>query len=331
MGPIQRARSSLPSYVDFVLSGLVDTSRSIAITGFWRSGTTWLQQLIADALHAKRIFEPFYPKIERYVSLSKLDSRNPGPHRHAWMPFFRDSWVHDSASYGYLADCLSGRVSLRHESGGEGYWLRSARASQLEAFRLRTVVKFVRGQFMLPGLVSEFDIPVLHLRRDPRAVLASFTRKGWIDWFRCDVPLQSLLLRGDDGREEYFGQWRNDIEQIDQAGTAFGQAAAYWALTERYVDEVAAENKNVCVVRFQRLKEERNAYLLDVLDALGVEGAELVPEGVFEKRSMTAQESTEDAQKQGNSGWEDTLTASEANEVDRALDVFDFTSSAYTG
>ncbi|MCS4149350.1 hypothetical protein GGP52_003062 [Salinibacter ruber] len=173
-------------------------------------------------------------------------------------------------------------------------------------------------------------MPILHLRRDPRAVLASFKRKGWVDWFRCDTPLQHLLLRGGDGREEYFGQWRNDIEQIDHAGSAFGQAAAYWVLTERYVDEVPAENENVRIVRFQRLKEERNSYLLDVLDALGVEGAEPVPEDIFEKRSMTAQESTEDAQVQGNSGWEDTLTTSEVNEIDHALDVFDFTSSAYT-
>lgn len=184
---------------------------------------------------------------------------------------------------------------------------------------------------MLPGLVSTFDVPVLHLRRDPRDVLASFKRKGWVDWFRCDTPLQHLLLRGGDGREEYFGQWRRDIEQIDQAGSVFGQGAAYWALTERYVDEVAAGTENICVVRFQRLKEERNAYLLDVLDALGVEGTEPVPEDVFEKRSMTAQESTEDAQEQSNSGWEDTLTASEVKEINRALDVFDFTSSAYTG
>jgi len=184
---------------------------------------------------------------------------------------------------------------------------------------------------MLPGLISTFDVPVLHLRRDPRAVLASSKRKGWVDWFRCNTPLQHLLLRGGDGREEYFGQWRRGIEQIDQAGSPFGQAAAYWVLTERYVDEVAAETENVHIVRFQRLKEERNSYMLDVLDTLGVQGAEPVPEEVFEKRSMTAQQSAEDAQVQGNSGWKDTLTTSEVNEIDHALDVFDFTSSAYTG
>ncbi|WP_259048471.1 sulfotransferase domain-containing protein [Salinibacter ruber] len=324
-------RVSFPEYLDYISSLFITARSSTVITGYWRSGTTWVQQVISHSLQARRIFEPLYPKIIRYSRLrptyvSKIGGERPLDA--AWMPFSKGNLPVSFQKY--LRDCLTGRICLTHQSGIKGYWLRSARNTQWEALQPRVVVKFVRGQLMLPGLLSTFDVPILHLRRDPRAVLASFKRKGWVDWFRCDTPLQHLLLRGGDGREEYFGQWRNDIEQIDHAGSAFGQAAAYWVLTERYVDEVPAENENVRIVRFQRLKEERNSYLLDVLDALGVEGAEPVPEDIFEKRSMTAQESTEDAQVQGNSGWEDTLTTSEVNEIDHALDVFDFTSSAYT-
>lgn len=333
MGLLRKVRVRLPEYIDYLLANSVSGDESsVVLTGYWRSGTTWMQQIIADAIEAKRIFEPFYPQIKRYEKLRPgwvSDLGGKKPLDAAWMPFSNSTL--DYSLKGYIRDCLTGRVSLTHNSGIEGYWLRSSRDTQFEALRLRVVVKFVRGQLMLPGLISTFDVPVLHLRRDPRAVLASFKRKGWVDWFRCDAPLQDLLLRGDDGREEYFGQWRNDIERIDQTGSALGQAAAYWVLTERYVDEVAAENENVRIVRFQRLREERNAYLLKVLDELGVEGTEPVPEDVFEKRSMTAQQSAEDAQEQGNSGWKDTLTTSEVDEIGHALDVFDFRSSAYTG
>lgn len=55
-----------------------------------------------------------------------------------------------------------------------------------------------------------------------------------------------------------------------------------------------------------------------------------MPIDVFEKRSMIAQ-SADETEEDRNSGWKDPLTASEVNEIDHALDVFDFTSSAYTG
>jgi len=310
--------------VDYGLSWVIPSRRAVVITGFWRSGTTWLQQLVASALGAKRIFEPFYPKIDRYASLTGVEDRQLGSLHHAWMPFFGHTCTRNRDVQEYLSDCLTGRISLKHESGEQGYWLRSSRAYQTEAFRLRTVVKFVRGQLMLPGLLSAFDVPILHYRRDPRAVLASFKRKGWVDWFRCDAPLQKLLLWGEDERDEYFGQWNEQIEQIDQTGSAFAQVAAYWVLTERYVDEVASENDAVEIVHFQRVKEERNAYLLGVLGELGVQGAQPVPEEVFEKRSMTAQETAQAPTEQRTRDWRDTLSESEIDDIDHALEGFDF-------
>src|ERR1700744_1192686 len=34
------------------------------VSGFWRSGTTWLQEYLASGFHAKTIFEPLSPLIE---------------------------------------------------------------------------------------------------------------------------------------------------------------------------------------------------------------------------------------------------------------------------
>jgi hypothetical protein len=34
---------------------------TLLINGFWRSGTTWLQQTLVQALNAKSLFEPFSP------------------------------------------------------------------------------------------------------------------------------------------------------------------------------------------------------------------------------------------------------------------------------
>lgn len=56
-----------------------------------------------------------------------------------------------------------------------------------------------------------------------------------------------------------------------------GRPRRNWVLPERYVGEIAAEIEKIRVVCFQRLKEERNAYLHKVLDELGVEEGDRCP------------------------------------------------------
>jgi len=37
----------------------IDISKCIVVNGFWRSGTTWLQDTLSAAINAKAVFEPF--------------------------------------------------------------------------------------------------------------------------------------------------------------------------------------------------------------------------------------------------------------------------------
>lgn len=320
-----RLRTHVPALVDYLLSPFVGKHQSVVVTGFWRSGTTWLQQITAEALKSKRVFEPFYPRICRYHEVANLSQRHLGELENAWMPFFGQAGLAQCESCReYVGDCLSGRVTYKHSSGIDGYWLRSSRYTQWESFRLRTVVKFVRAQLMLPGLVSEFGVPVLHLRRDPRAVLASFKQRGWDGWFCGPQGVEALLLQGADGRKQYFSEWQEEIKETDRRGTPISQAAAYWALTEAYVDSVVADEENVRIVYYGKLCKHRGSYLKAALDDLEIHSHHKVSDKVFERPSMTARGDNRTTETRRAKRWEKVLSGSQVDAIERSIDQFDY-------
>jgi hypothetical protein len=90
---------------------------------------------------------------------------------------------------------------------------------------------------------------VFHIRRDPRAIAASFQRRKW-QWHR-DLSLRDQLLRPSDGRREYFSQWASLIHEYDTADPLI-RIAVYWTLLEGYVDQVAA-NSDITVLSYEDL------------------------------------------------------------------------------
>ena len=60
LGRLKLTSIALMDYIS--ASNLSDT---LLINGFWRSGTTWLQQTFVDAMDAKSLFEPFSPSADQ--------------------------------------------------------------------------------------------------------------------------------------------------------------------------------------------------------------------------------------------------------------------------
>ena len=146
--------------LDYGISPFVDPSETIVISGFWRSGTTWIQRVLADALGAKTIFEPLAPGVtgrEKVVPL-RIESGSLG-NAALYMPGPSEGlerhWGH----------ALVGRV--------HGRWVRRSRRHWSEGLRMRIVVKTVRGAFSLGSVQRRHGNHIIHIMRDPRAVAAS--------------------------------------------------------------------------------------------------------------------------------------------------------------
>lgn len=135
-------RREMPKWIDRAIAYLVDPKDTLVITGFWRSGTTWLQDIISDHFRAKSIFEPLEPDVQPISLLERGSPYRCGckQYMRAHMPFVEETIPGNSELYALFFDAFRGKVS--------GKRVRINRSHPLDALRKRVVVKLVRGLLM---------------------------------------------------------------------------------------------------------------------------------------------------------------------------------------
>ena len=85
--PIEDRRRALAVRVVDLACARLGWARPVAVViGFWRSGTSWLQQSLAATLRAKTVFEPLSPAIPTYDRLVRGQVLYSDAARHAFMP-----------------------------------------------------------------------------------------------------------------------------------------------------------------------------------------------------------------------------------------------------
>ena len=321
-----------PEWVlDAIMSSQISpSSNSILINGFWRSGTTWLLEVVSQAWRAKPVFEPLIPRLKSYKPYLKAQyshmMREDGTFVDGLMPYCDAPMVDCPQLTGYLELVLSGgsldyftrltRESIRERRGHHSRWrlLRVAYRIQ-DGLQTRVVTKFVRAHLILPALIQRYGMPVLHIRRDPRAVVASLKRQKWADWIR-QTNLSTLLLETNDGRETYFSRWDSDIRRLDDHSSYIARLAGYWSLTERYVEE-HTDNSKVIFVQFEDLCRGHEEYFNELIsDTVKLHAKK----DDFAAESKTSNRKTDIRSVEDRLGsWESDLSAGEARTVEQVV------------
>jgi len=205
----------------------VDSSRLRLIAGFGRSGTTWVQDVLATANSLRSVFEPLHPDV--FVEATRhahayrnSDNEDPALYNFLCRFFIEDfhsMWV----DYRIRLDLLYPRprdlsswirlkrVFLRIAKSKQNY----SRYHSQRRFDAR-IVKCVRANMMLPWLQKNFDAQIVFLIRHPAAVVMSqmtspdvwkpFSR---INRYRADSRLLDIL--NDQTRELLNGRL-DDVE-----------------------------------------------------------------------------------------------------------------------
>ena len=154
----------------------------LLVSGFWRSGTTWIQESLAAALTAKTVFEPLAPMDAAAKEL--LRRRFPDDTEDLRQATVLGPCPFDDPLWAVLGDAATGRLATSY--------LLSCRQTVAESLRTRSVVKDVRLQANLAAFHHRFGTPVLHVRRHPCAVAASLIAADW-HWSFARADLATSL------------------------------------------------------------------------------------------------------------------------------------------
>jgi len=235
--------------IDHALADQINPADTVVVSGFWRSGTTWLEETLAEILQAKTIFEPFHFLVPAAKQLFKYYgvAKKSESFRELFIPYCGERALEMNPLLHHYYD-----RALRADLAGRA--VRVLRKNALESHRARVLVKFTRGQFSLRAAQKTFSMPIIHVYRDPRAIVASAKMTDWY-WLFDHLSLKEQLLEIKDGRAEFFAQWQEEIHEYD--GDKVSRIAAYWAMTEKFLQNAFAKSASrIAFVSYERLCRE---------------------------------------------------------------------------
>ncbi|MEQ8469304.1 sulfotransferase [Coleofasciculus sp. E1-EBD-02] len=279
----REAQSRIVYPIDWFTASKIDISKCLLINGFWRSGTTWLQEILSAATNSKTVFEPFAARAG-YLYKAIPEIHPPQRERtflDLLMPYQEHNFREGSHLKHIVRKALLGLLPHRHTR-------RTIRPISYYS-RDRVVVKFVRASLCLKAIYNDFPCPIIHLYRDPRAVISSIKRKpGWGDGAFDKLSIAKQLLEINDGREKYFSKWKNEILELDKQNLTV-RLAVYWTLTEKYMlDSFHNQHNRFYVVNYEDMICEGSDYLKKILEQMKIPFNDLALEEKWKIPSSTA-------------------------------------------
>lgn len=280
------------------------------LSGFWRSGTTWLQEVLARTTHAKTIFEPFSPLNENYrILITHLTGQSS---ESAIQTFFPNLQHPETANVlmPYLAMALEGHC--------HGRYAILLRDTITEGLRSRVIVKCVRSAISLPVIHRTFDVPVVHIRRNPCAVVASLAKTGW-SWDFNKVTLRELITNRKDDFTWTCLANPEAIPKYDSRG-AVSRIASYWAITERHAYHSLLEQSWAFNLEYETLVHQPQGQLDEIHKFLGLKR---IGAPRFELNAkLTNKARRELSGKQRSNDWKTRLSKSDIRQVCEAVEEF---------
>lgn len=217
-----------------------DLRQTLLVSGFPRSGTTWLAEILAALPDTGVLFEPLDIRRVQAARESGLDWDN-----------FRLPDEEQPQVEAFIREMLEGRTLTP--------WTTSHLPIS-QALRLdRWVVKLVRGNQMLGWIVANFDLlPPVLLVRHPCAVYDSWLRRGW--------SIASSPPSPDLGFFQAYPEFRSVVARLTQPEEFF---AAEWAMEHVVpLDQLDEESFQLCF--YERLRADGPGELARIFERWGL-------------------------------------------------------------
>ncbi len=252
-----RYRWHVAASIDAVVP-LVTPMDALVVSGFWRSGTTWVQEAVCGFWDAKSVFEPTadesgssYNEWLKSLGLGLAD-------RSSFMPMSLEEL--DGRVMSYLDASLTARRGSR--------FAMYCRESIFESLLPRVVLKDVRIQGILSQFVLRNNTKCIHVWRNPERVIESLLSLNWA-WSFSDVSFE-VQQRVHERLSRVAGDEMKVLLPFDDSAVA--RIAALWAYSERCVADAAKRCPGRFVIaRYEDLQDVRNADAIPkILNAFGL-------------------------------------------------------------
>ena len=245
-----KAAVKIAGLLDWAMAATQVAKPVVMISGFWRSGTTWLQECIADSIGAKTVFEPLSPANPRRNLMLKSAFPDSADAKEALIP---GPMLGCSPFWKYVDDAFYGRYS--------SHFMLSCRRNIREGLHRHIVVKDVRLQFNLQHVHDRYALPIIHVRRDPFAVIASLIAADW-QWSFERVRLADLLSPA-------HRLSAGEVEAFDCDATS--RIAAYWAITEHFAAQSLRGKDWGCMLSYEAIRRDPQIALTHICTWLGID------------------------------------------------------------
>lgn len=251
---------------------MADIVKPRVIAGFGRSGTTWVQDVLAQANSLRAIFEVLHPRA----------IRGAAQHAHTYLArgdddealyrllcrYFFDDFQSMWADYRIQGNWLYPRPRELTSWSGIKRFLRRIARSKKYYLRYRTqrqneqrIVKFIRANMILSWLQEKFDARIVFIIRHPAAVLISQLNSArvWnpyhqIDRYRANTRLQDVL---DGPTRNLLFRSLDDVEAVTLC----------WCL-ENTIALKQAQESDILVVHYEEILERGHSEWRRILSAL---------------------------------------------------------------
>jgi len=261
-------------------------AKPVAVTGFTRSGTTFIADLIAACLGWRMVHEP----LNSTISCGPVSIRN------------RDSRAHVTGS-------LKSREEIRQIFNGKFTGCRATNHGW-RLFYSGRIVKIVRGNFYLDVILEELpELRLVHVLRHPCACVASRLALKW------DVPDLSICIQdiSDELTDEQFRFYSGETPK-------HVRMAATWCLDNKMALAAVASCARAMTVSFEQLVSDPESMTMRILNhivpghSIGVERIErenllLRPPHGFDPLRVTQ-------------GWRNKLSIKEKSDIAAVVESF---------
>lgn len=190
---------------------------TILIFGPPRGGTTWIMEILETLPKYKSIFEPLHPYW--FPETQRIFYREKGLSHRPYIPPFQ--YRQDAMEY--FTRVFTGKVYSKHP-----VFPLTPRYIHDRIFSDKVIVKFIRGNRLLPWITAHFEVKGTYLvLRHPCAVIASI-KNAWglsSDFSRQKKSLLEGVLKIREIRENIYL-----VKKLKNLNTAIELSAASWAI-----------------------------------------------------------------------------------------------------